>query len=75
MKHKWKLLTPGSGPLIAVTNLEVPFRYKVGWRLFCVECKENLDIPYDELDSENIVDFVVKQKKRNDCSGKKKGRC
>lgn len=71
MKHKWKLLTPGSGPLVATTNLRAPSRYTVDWRLLCTKCKECLDIPYDVLDSERIADFVVKQKKRNDCSGKK----
>lgn len=72
MKHKWELLTPGSGPLVATSlNLGAPMRYKTGWRLCCTKCGEDLTIPYDELDSENIADFIVEQKARNDCPGKK----
>lgn len=70
MKHKWELLTPQSGPLVATTNAEVraPMRYSTGWVVHCSKCNEYLDVPYDELDSDNIADFVVEQKKRNDCS-------
>lgn len=70
MKHKWKLLTPNSGPLVATTDTRAPSRYRIDWRLFCTECKKCLDVPYDVLDSEKIVNFVVKQKKRNDCPRK-----
>jgi len=71
MKHKWKFLTPNSGPLVTTVNPRTSFRYRVDWRLFCTECKECLDIPYDVLDTDKIVDFSQKQKKRDDCSGKK----
>lgn len=71
MKHKWKLLEPGSGPLVATTNLRAPVRYEIGWRLYCTKCKEHLVIPYDVLDTDRIVNFIQKQKARNDCQGKK----
>ena len=69
MKHKWKLLKPGSGPLVATTDLEAPVRYKIGWRLACPRCRECLAIPYDVLDTDRIVNFVEKQKRRDDCRG------
>ena len=68
MKHKWELLTPGSGPLVATSNLRAPVRYQVGWRLHCSRCEKHLTIPYDVLDTYRIVDFIEKQEKRNDCS-------
>jgi len=69
MEYKWELLEPNSGSLVATANPEAATRCKIGWRLFCVKCKEYLNIPYDELDSKNIVNFVEKQKKRKDCKG------
>lgn len=73
MKHKWKLMTPYSSPvLIATTSLRTPMRYSTGWRIHCSKCNEHLDIPYDVLDSERIADFVVKQKQRDDCKGNRK---
>jgi len=71
MKHEWKILTPGSGPLVTTTNLGSPSRYVIGWGLSCKACSEHLDIPYDELDTENVATFCVEQGKRDDCPGKK----
>ena len=72
MKHKWKLLTPASGPLVAVSDIKTPFRYTVDWRLLCSRCGEDLTVPYDVLDTDNIIKFCEEQQKRNDCPGKTK---
>jgi len=72
MKHKWKLLSPGTGPLVATGNIYAPTRFHVGWRLFCSKCEECIAVPYDDLDTDNIVVFAGKQQERRDCSGKSK---
>ena len=57
MKHKWKPETD----------------YPANWpgRQRCTVCDDSFCAPYDYLDAERIVKFVVKQKARNDCPGKK----
>lgn len=70
MKHKWKLLSPGTGPLVATGNIHTPARFGIGWRLFCSKCKKCVNVPYDDLDTDNIITFANKQAKRTDCLAK-----
>jgi len=72
MKHKWKLLSPETGPLTSAENICGAIRFRIGWRLLCSKCKKCVHIPCDDLDTEGIAAFIIEQNKRRDCSDRKK---